>query len=154
MTGNRKRVQASAGTRTAWGAVRTFFRTPSDGAAASDRDALARGEGRALTCFLKGSVDPYPRRSRQGTLELTRDEITWRASWGIPRRAVPINEHVQSVEVRQADRSEWNVKKGGKAFGVLPVPEFLVIVCKTDRGVLELSVPSADVPLVQAALGH
>jgi hypothetical protein len=65
---------------------------------------------------------------------------------------IPIRECVQSAEVRQAGRSEWNLKKGGTAFGVIPVPEFKVIVCQTDRGILKLCVPATDVALVRAAL--
>jgi hypothetical protein len=109
-------------------------------------------EARAVSCFLKGSADPYPRRSKQGTLELTRDGITWRPSWSFRRRPIPINEEIRSVDVREAGRSEWNVKKGGNAFGVVPVPAFQVVVCKTDRGTLELSVPSTDMGLVLTAL--
>jgi hypothetical protein len=67
---------------------------------------------------------------------------------------IPITEQIHSVDIRQAGRSEWNVKKGGKAFGVLPVPEYQVVVCKTDRGELELSIPSADIGLVKAALSR
>jgi hypothetical protein len=80
--------------------------------------------------------------------------MAWRPTWGLHRRLIPISEHIRSLEVRQADRSEWNVKKGGKAFGVLPVPEFQVVVCKTDRGELELSVPSTDIELVKTVLSR
>lgn len=154
MTSKRRQLQPSAGTRTGWGAAKARFRTPSDVAAGADQEAFRQGEGRTVSCSLRGSVDPYPRRSRQGVLELTQDGIAWRPTWGLHRRLIPITEHIHSVEVRQAGRSEWNVKKGGKAFGVLPVPEFQVVVCKTDRGELELSVPSTDVGLVKAALSR
>lgn len=97
-------------------------------------------------------MTPYPRRTRQGVLELTQDGIGWRPAWGFHRRLIEMNEFVLSVEVRDAGRSEWNVKKDGKAFGVLPVPEFQVIVCRTDKGVLEFSVPSTEVDLVRARL--
>jgi hypothetical protein len=80
--------------------------------------------------------------------------MVWRPTWGLRRRPIPITEQINTVEVRQAGRAEWNVKKGGKAFGVLPVPEFQVIVCKTNRGDLELSVPSTDVGLVRAAISR
>jgi hypothetical protein len=78
--------------------------------------------------------------------------MAWRPYWSLHRRSIPINERMVSVEVREAGRSEWNLKKGGDAFGVIPVPEFQVVVCKTDRGVVELSVPSTDVGRVVTAL--
>lgn len=154
MTGMRRPPRRSAGTRTGWGAAKALFRRPSDAAFLADQRAFIGGEARSVSCFLKGSADPYPRRSKQGSLELTRDGIAWRPFWGLRRRSIPINEGVRSVEVREPGRSKWNVKKGGNAFGVVPVPAFQVVVCKTDRGILELSVPITDVGLVLTALRH
>ena len=152
MTREHRRPRPSAGTRTGWGAARALFRRPSDAAAEADQEALRGGEALTVSCFLKGSADPYPRRSKQGSLELTPDGIAWRPFWRFQRRLIPIRERVQSVEVREAGRSEWNVKKGGNALGVVPVPEFQVVVCKIDGGVLELTVPGTDVNLVVTAL--
>jgi hypothetical protein len=154
VTGKRRRLQRSAGTRTGWGAAKAFFRSPPDSAASADQEAFRQGAGLIVTCFLRGSMDPYPRRSRQGTLQLTRNGIAWRPFWGIRRHLIPINEQVESVAVREAGRSEWNVKKGGNAFSAVPVPKFQVVVCKTDRGVIELSVSTTDVGLVRAALAR
>lgn len=154
MMSKRRQLQPSAGTRTGWDAAKAFFRTPSDTTAEADQEAFRQGKGRAVSCFLRGSVDPYPRHTRQGVLELTQAGIVWRPTWGLHRRVIPITEQIHSVDIRQAGRSEWNVKKGGKAFGVLPVPEYQVVVCKTDRGELELSIPSADIGLVKAALSR
>ena len=58
---------------------------------------------------------------------------------------------LSALTARQAGRSEWNVKKGGNAFGV-PVLAFQVVVCRTDRGTIYLCVPSTDVGLVLTAL--
>ncbi|MGO8961716.1 MAG: hypothetical protein ACLQFR_30745 [Streptosporangiaceae bacterium] len=120
-------------------------------AAAADQEAFRAGEVRTVSCFLAGSTDPYPRHPRQGKLELTQDRIVWRPFWSVQRTPIAIDKRVHSVEVREAGRAEWNLKKGGNAFGV-PVPEFQVVVCHTDRGVVELSVPSTDVAVVLTAL--
>jgi hypothetical protein len=102
--------------------------------------------------MLKGDAPPYPKHPRQGSLELISGQVRWRPSWGLRRKSLLINEPIRSIDVRAAGRSEWNVKKGGKAFGVVQIPEFRVVVAKTDRGLLEFSVPSTDVELVRAAL--
>jgi hypothetical protein len=61
---------------------------------------------------------------------------------------------IRSVGVRTAGRADWNLKKGGKAFGVFPIPEFKIVEATTDAGVVELGVTSRDVPLVVAALSQ
>jgi hypothetical protein len=113
---------------------------------------VRQGEGRSVACFLRGSCAPYPRRDRQGTLEITSSGLYWHGSWGFGRRTLTIAQSPIDLEVRDADKTHWNVKKGGKAFGVLPVPAFRTIVCTTDAGVIELTVPQEDAPLVRAAL--
>lgn len=91
---------------------------------AADREALKRGDQLIVTCSLKGPAPPYPSRLRQGELELTQKETRWRASWLPWRTPLVLDTPVQSIEVRTAERSEWNLKKGGKAFGLIPIPEF------------------------------
>jgi hypothetical protein len=88
----RRHVQPSAGTRTGWEAAKGLFRPPSESAAAADQEAFKRGEDRAVSCSLRGSVDPYPRHSRQGVLELTQRGMVWRPTWGLRRRPIPITE--------------------------------------------------------------
>ena len=56
---------------------------------------------------------------------------------------------VSSVESRPADHREPNVKKGGKAYGVVAIPSFWVVTCHTDSGSADLVVPAADAPLVK-----
>jgi hypothetical protein len=77
--------------------------------------------------------------------------MTWRPYWSLHRRPIPITERIESVKVRDPGPGEWNLKQGGSIRG-LQVPTFQVIICTTDRGVLELSVPSLDVALVVTAL--
>lgn len=151
MTHGRRGSPRAAGTRTASDVARSLFRGPSDAAAAADREAFKAGEGRTVSCFLKGSADPWPRRRRQGILDLIPGGITWRPYWSLRRRPIPIIEQIESVEVRDPGPSDWNLKQGGNIRG-LQVPSFQVVVCTTDRGVLELAVPSTDVALVVTAL--
>ena len=146
--------ERSAGSRTAWGVIRSHFRTPSESAELLDHDASVDGKGRAVTCWLKGEMDPFPKRSRQGILELNSAGVAWRPSWGIRRERIVFADPIESLEIRRTGPAEWNMKKGGKAYGVLAVPEFLVLVCKTERGVLELAVSGTDVTLVRTALLH
>ena len=55
---------------------------------------------------------------------------------------------VEQVTTRPADSREPNVKRGGKALGVVEVPSFVVVTCTGSSGALVLVVPSADEPLV------
>jgi hypothetical protein len=80
-------------------------------------------------------------------------EVRWRASGGLSRQTLAIDGPIRSVEVREVAQGDWNIKQGGKAFGVLPLPEFKVLVAETDGGLLEFTVPSPDVSLVTTALG-
>lgn len=149
---SRSRLQPSSGTRTAWGTIRAGFRSPAQESSLSDLEALRHGEGRVVSCILKGSVPPYPRHPKQGLLELTSGQVSWHPSWTLSRRRLLITKPLAPIEVQNAGRSQWNVKKGGKAFGVVPIPEFKVVVVKTTESLLELSVPMTDVELVTAAL--
>jgi hypothetical protein len=68
------------------------------------------------------------------------------------RPTYAIHEKIQNLDFRAPGRAEWNVKKGGTAFGVIAIPEFTVIAASTDRGLLEFTVPIVDVDLVTAVL--
>jgi hypothetical protein len=132
--------------------MRAGFRPPSPAAIAADREALEGGERLIVTCGLRGSAPPYPTRLRQGELELAQEEIRWRAFWSLGRTPLVIDTPIRSIEVRAAEQRERNVKKGGKAFVLIPIPEFKVIEATTDSGAIEFVVPSWDVPLVVFAL--
>jgi hypothetical protein len=92
-------------------------------------------------------------RPKQGTLELVEGEVRWRASTGLSRQTFAIDAPIRSVDVRDVAQGDWNIKRGGKAFGVFPLPEFKVLVAETDGGLLEFAVPSPDLSLVTTALG-
>jgi len=120
--------------------------TPAEGE--SDIEALRRGESRRVSCFLRGTFGPYPRRLKQGSLELSGLGATWRPFWSFRRTLLSIDIEVASVDTRPADHREPRVNKGGKAFGVVGIPTFVVVTCSTPSGSLDLVVPSADLPLV------
>jgi hypothetical protein len=145
-------LRRSAGSRTAFDVLKARFRAPSAESALADKEALSRGEGRAVTCWLKGASGAYPNTLKQGTLELLPGEIRWRSFWGLRPRTLVIDSPIRSLQVGAPGGKGPSVKKGGRAFGVLPVPEFKAIAAETDQGALEFVVPSADLDLVTSAL--
>jgi hypothetical protein len=142
------RAPRAAGTRTAWDVLRSGFRTPSPERSADDLRAVQAGEGRTVSCFLRADYGPYPRRKRQGMLEVRSPVARWRPFWSIRRPAIDLALSVTGVTVRNPDKSEWNLKKGGTFLGVVPVPRFQVVVCRTSDGTVEFAVPSTDAELV------
>ena len=137
----------SAGTRTMSDVLKALFRRPTAGQVQGDAAALQLGEGRRVTCFLRASFGPYPRRVRHGVLDLTASSAKWRPFWSLRRRPLNLELHVESISVRPPGPAEWNVKKGGNV-GFVRIPQFLTIVCKTTEGTAELTVANIDVPLV------
>jgi len=114
----------------------------------TDIDADRAGEARAVSCFLRGSFSPYPRRLRQGTLNLAGTQATWAPALSVGRRRIAVDSPITSAVSRPADHREPGVKKGGNAFGVLAVPSFVVVECVTPAGQLDFVVPDADEQLV------
>jgi hypothetical protein len=146
-------MRTSAGTRDIWGVLRAGVRAPSEERIAADQEALRRGEHVIVSCCLRGPAPSYPTRRRQGELELAPEEVRWRSFWSLGGAPLLIDAPIRSIDVRAAGKDEWNLKKGGKLFGVFPIPEFKIIQATTDAGVVEFAVTSWDVPLVVAALG-
>jgi len=62
--------------------------------------------------------------------------------------SIAVDSPITSVASQPADHREPGVKKGGKAFGVVPVPSFFVVECVTPAGPLDFVVPAADEQLV------
>lgn len=119
--------------------MRELRRVPSAERAHSDRLAVAAGEGRTVSCFLRADFDDFPRRSRQGVLWLQGPTATWRPFWSTRRRGLRLPTDATVIGVREPDRAQWNVK------GDL----FRVIIARTPGGILEIAVPTVDVPLVK-----
>jgi len=143
--------QRAAGTYGFLGVLRhpsRILRAPA--ADAADIDAVRRGEARRVSCFLRGTVDPYPRRLKQGSLVLDGDHAAWTPFWSLRRKPLEVKMEVQSVETRPADQREPNVKKGGKAYGVVQIPTFLVVTCQAASASVDFVVPAADERLVRS----
>jgi len=125
-----------------------IVRPPKASDTRSDVEAVRRGEARSVSCFLRGTVEPFPRKLKQGRLQLSSGGVTWTPFWSLSRKPVAIGLKVEGVTTRPSDSREPNVKKGGKALGVVEVPAFVVVTCTGSSGALDLVVPSADEPLV------
>jgi hypothetical protein len=113
-----------------------------------DIDSLLVGESQNVNNFLRGDFGNYPRRLRQGTLTLSPNSASWEPFQRLNQQSIALGEKVLSVTSRPADEREPNIKKGGRAIGVLVVPRFFVVTCKTKSGEIDLVVPSVDEPLV------
>ena len=71
------------------------------------------------------------------------------ARWSHP---LAIELAVEDVTTRPADSREPNVKKGGRWFGVVAFPAFVVVTSTSSVGAVDFVVPSADQPFVTAYL--
>jgi len=149
----RSRFRRSAGTATPFDIIRRGFRPPSKSALAADISAIDRGEGRRLACLFRGFYGEYPRRFGRKMLDLAPDALVVRPFWSSPFRAkfrIP-REDITSAHLRPP-----RVAESGKVLddGIYPAgavfawSAFVVIICESADGKLELGVPRPDVPLV------
>jgi hypothetical protein len=144
-----RRTEKAAGTYGLIGVLRNpllLFKPPEPKQSQGDLQAVRRGEARKVSCFLRGSLAPYPRRLRQGTLYLSGLNVHWEPFWSVRRIPQQITGPFLSITTRPADDREPNVKKGGGS--ILNVPSFTVVTCHTPHGAVDLVVPEADARLV------
>lgn len=143
----------SAGTATPVDVLRRGFRAPGKTALAADIAAIDRGEGRTLACLFRGTYGNYPRRYARKMLDLDPHALVIRPFWSSPIRSkfrIP-REDVTSAHLRPS-----RVADSGKVMdeGIYPAgavfewAAFVVVVCQTADGELELGVPRPDVPLM------
>lgn len=149
----RSRFRRSAGTATLVDILRRAFRAPSNAAVSADISAIDHGEGRTVACLFRGLYGPYPRKFRQQMLDLAPDALVIRPIWSSPFRSkfrIP-REDITSAHLRPPQLGE-----SGKVLddGIYPAgaafewAAFVVIICESADGQLELGVPRPDVPLV------
>jgi hypothetical protein len=105
-----------------------------------------------VACSLRGDTAPFPRHVRQGHLVLDCGAITWFPFWSVARAGVRIPVPAAITGVREPGRAEWNVKRPGRAFGIIPIPDSRTIFIEANGATLELTVTAIDEPLVEAAL--
>jgi hypothetical protein len=105
-----------------------------------------------VTCYLRGSSDPYPVRLKQGTLLLSGEGATWKPDGRLKRRpSVPMDREFDTITTRSADRRESEVVRtgaGGKALGLILVPPFVVVTCATPALSVDFVVSPTAEPLV------
>lgn len=129
---------------------------PGQEAGQVDVAAVRAGEAREVSCFLRGSAEPYPRRLRQGSLFISLRETYWVPFWSFRRHPLLIDIKAEWVRTRAADHREPNVKKGRVgAYGVR-MPAFVVVTCAAQPGegpaTVDFVVPKADSLLVSSYL--
>jgi hypothetical protein len=125
---------------------------PGSEAGQADIAAVQAGEARKVSCFLRGSFDPFPRRLKQGALYISAREAHWVPFWSLRRPKLQISMRTWSVRTRPADYREPHVKQGGVSLHGVEIPVFMVVTCTTDarddRKTVDFVVPAADAPLV------
>jgi hypothetical protein len=112
-----------------------------EGAPATDEDRRAASgpEGRLVTCFLRASFDPLPRKWKQGGLQLDQDGARWAPGFWMRGGGSPLPSQVHVQAVREVTGDEGlHIKPGF----------FQVVEAVTERGGLRLAVPRDSVALV------
>ena len=146
------RLQRAAGTRNFGDLLRSRGRAPKEDVKLEDVEAVKSGPGRTVSCALRGSTEPFPKRFKHGMIDLVPGRAVWRPYWwSLKRGTVSIDSHVLAAKSRARNpRTDWNIKSGGmhKSDGLLPSTGFTVIVFTTESGWFELAVPTPDVRLV------
>lgn len=98
-----------------------------------------------MSCFLRSSYDPLPRKFKQGVLSLKSDGATW--TEGTSGRGttvvLPLPLRVRAV-LPVGGPGTWTIKKG----------LFEIVEVDADEGLLELAVPNASRRLVVSRLSE
>ena len=108
-----------------------------------DLNAVAQGEGRSVSCMLRGTAPGLPTAFTQGTLFVGSDGMTWRRYWRHCRRIVVIPPLDRVITVRRpGGPGEWNIKRG----------LFRVVEADGPFGAVYLAVPGVVSELVRQAI--
>ena len=141
------RNKRSAGSKTVGDVIREQLGLPPSKHSMANQHPLEGGRGQVVdvSCFLRGDLEGFPRRWRQGLLVVNSGVLEWRPFWR-DRRSVTLlgDKDLRVVEVREVDRSDlpW-----------IKPRLFLVIECDLPGvGSVGLAVPREDAPLVRSAL--
>ncbi|MCP5029828.1 MAG: hypothetical protein GY929_26450 [Actinomycetia bacterium] len=104
------------------------------GDVALDRQAVADGDGRKVTCILRSGSDAFPDRFKQGVLHLNRKTARWSAGLGAKGSLIPLPLPVTLRGVRQVERGDRR---------------FEVVELDSPDGSFELKVPAKSVELIR-----
>ena len=139
----------AGGTRTTWDVLRhplAVLRDPrGSGASAQsgDVDALATGEARELSCFLRSDAPGLPDTFSQGTLRIAPSGMTWRRYW---------RHRDQQVQIPPLDRIQQVRPVGGVGERNIKRGLFRVVVASGPSGVIEFAVPGVGPELIRRAV--
>jgi hypothetical protein len=97
-------------------------------------EVLRYGVPVEMSCYLRASFGPFPRRGRQGLLVLEGGTATWRSGW--------VRKTVHRLPLAGAGVTERALKKGRRD----PAPLFRVVEVTRPEGRLELTIPTSDIP--------
>jgi hypothetical protein len=106
---------------------------------------LKRGEVRSVSCLLRGSFEPYPRRLEPGTLVLADQHASWTSTQDVHRQALSLDFQVEAVRSRPARFQEQRTNADGT---VVLMPSPITVTCVTPLGHIELVVAPADAAIV------
>jgi hypothetical protein len=131
-----------------------LVRGPRPTSRAADMAALNRGESRTIICSRLAEYGDHPKRLRGGYLDLTPQGPVLRPGL-IPRlwrRPFLVTDELLSAEVRPFTSENEAFKWGSSGLrspddGLLGWAAFVPVRCQTSRGILEVGVMKADVPL-------
>jgi len=111
---------------------------------ADDIDAVfTRGEGRAVSCFLRSNVAPLPDKFRYGVLRIDTQKVVWSSGVKGNGDALGLQTPLDVGRVR---------KPGGPGEAQIKGDLFSIIEAASSAGVTELAVPNDSVQLVSRRL--
>jgi len=139
----------AGGTRTIWDVLRhplDVIRDPkgtSPSKVDADLNALAAGESREVSCFLRGDAPELPDKFSQGTLLVGPNGMAWRPYWRHRKTLARIPPLARIEEVRKpGGPGERNIKKN----------LFKVVAATGPDGRVEFAVPGVGPELIRRAV--
>jgi hypothetical protein len=128
-----------AGSRTMLDAFFGRKRDPAD-----DIDAVfSRGEGRAVSCFLRSNVNPLPDKFSYGVLRIDTQTVFWSSGFKGNGDALRLQTPLDVRQVR---------KPGGPGEAGIKQDLFSIIEAASSAGIIELAVPTESLQLVSRRL--
>jgi hypothetical protein len=127
---------------------------PGKDASEADVEALRNGSSFIVSCYLRGTFGPYPKRLTYGSLLVSPDRASWKPYIGLPRRrALVIESCFVVVQTRPpGTREVLKVRNIERLRDGVMTPQWTVVSARGAVGSLDFVVPTPDVPLVSAWL--
>jgi hypothetical protein len=145
------KAQRAGGSRSMWDLLRHPSELVKDPLATgvsklqSDREAIASGETREVSCWLRGTAPGLPEKLTQGYLFVGPQGMTWRRWWGGKRNPL--------ISIPQLDRVEQVIKPAGTSTGrQLKRGMFTNVVATGPSGRVEFVVPGVGPALIRQVI--